>query len=154
MQTSLRHIILIISFTLSTQACAAEKQIHSDTQFIVQLSATFIQKRQNNSHEIEAHRNAKLQQWSQQTGLILKAVPPTNQQRWIIKANTQDSTYIKNLMNTVSDDVDVKYIERDSIMTIQPIRHLSPIPPPKKPSNQIHPTQTDNIINSVFIFMC
>lgn len=129
----LRHIILIISFTLSMQACAAEKKIHPNTQFIVQLTNTSIQKRQNNSHEIKVHRKAKLQQWEQQTGLTLKAVPPTNQQRWVIKANTQDSTYIKKLINIVSNDVDVKYIERDNIMTIHPIRQPSPRLSPASP---------------------
>ena len=133
MFTPLRHIILIISFTLSTQACAAENKNHLNTQFIVQLTNTSIQKRHNNSHEIKVHRMAKLQQWGQQTGLALKAVPPTNQQRWVIKANTQDATFIKKLINIVSNDIDVKYIERDNIMTIHPIRLPSPILSPASP---------------------
>ncbi|OUS00252.1 hypothetical protein A9Q81_10820 [Gammaproteobacteria bacterium 42_54_T18] len=133
MLISLRHIVLIISFTFSVQACAAEKQIHHDTQFIVQLTDTTIQKLQSGAQKVEVHRNKKLQQWGQQTGLALKAVPPTNQQRWIIKANTQDATHIINLINTVSDDIDVKYIERDSIMTIQPIQRPIPMLPPMTP---------------------
>ncbi len=133
MLNSLRHIVLIISFTFSAQACAAEKQNHRDTQFIVQLTDTTIQKLQSGALKIEKHRNTKLRQWGLQTGLALKAVPPTNQQRWIIKANSQGATHIKNLINTVSGDIDVKYIERDGIMTIQPIQRpipmLSPVTP-------------------------
>ena len=133
MLISLRHIVLILSFTFSAQACAAEKQIHHDTQFIVQLTDTTIQKIQNGGLKVEGHRNAKLQQWGLQSGLALKAVPPTNQRRWIIKANTQDTTQIKNLIKTVSGDIDVKYIERDGIMTIQPIQRPIPMLPPMSP---------------------
>lgn len=112
------------------QACAAENQAHRDSQFIVQLTDVSIQERQNKPSQVQAHRNTKLQQWSKLTGLTLKAVPPTNQQRWIIKANTQDASQIKNLINTVSNDTDIKYIERDGIMTIQPILRPTPMQPP------------------------
>ncbi len=126
----IRHIMLIISFTFSIQACAAENQTHRNSQFIVQLTDISIQKLQNKPSQVQVHRNTKLQQWSKLTGLILKAVPPTNPQRWIIKANTQDASHIKNLINTVSNDTDIKYIERDGIMTIQPIQRPIPMQPP------------------------
>lgn len=125
-----RHIMLILSFTFSIQACAAENQAHRDSQFIVQLTDNTIQKFQNKTSQVQAHRNTKLQQWSKLTGLILTAVPPTNPQRWIIKANTQDAAHIKNLISTVNNDADIKYIERDGIMTIQPIQRPIPMQPP------------------------
>ena len=133
MPISLRHIILIIGFSLSAQACATEKQMHRDTQFIVQLSDTAIQKSQDNTFNVESHRNAKLQQWSQHSGLELKAVPPTSLQRWIIKASTQNPDEIKKLIRIVGNDTDVKYIEKDGIMTIQPTQRPIPILLPMSP---------------------
>lgn len=120
MLISLKHIALIIGFTFSIQACTTEDQVRGDSRFIVQLTDNAIQKFQENSPQIEAHRTKKLQQWGKATGLILKAVPPSNRQRWIIKANTQDASHIHNLMNTANNDSDIKYIEKDGIMTIPP----------------------------------
>ena len=133
MPISFRHIMLIIGFTLSTQACATEKQIHRDTQFIVQLSDAVIQKSQDKTFNVESHRNEKLQQWSQHSGLELKAVPPTNLQRWIIKASTQNPDEIKKLIRIVGNDTDVKYIEKDGIMTIQPTQRPTPMLLPTTP---------------------
>lgn len=114
-------------------ACATKNQTHQDSQFIVQLTDISIQKLQNNTPQVQAYRNTKLQQWSKLTGLILTAVPPTNPQRWIIKANTQDAAHIKKLISTVSNDADIKYIESDGIMTIQPIQRPIPMQPPMNP---------------------
>ena len=133
MPISLKHIMLIIGFTLSAQACATEKPIYRDTQFIVQLTDTIIRKLQDNTFNVKSHRNTKLQQWSQHTGLELKAVPSTNLQRWIIKASTQNPDEIKKLVHIIDNDTDVKYIEKDGIMTIQPTQRSIPILLPTNP---------------------
>ena len=133
MPISLKHIMLIIGFTLTAQACATEKKIHKDTQFIVQLTDTAVQNPQDNTFNVKSHRNAKLQQWSQHTGLELKAIPPTNLQRWIIKASTQNPDEIKKLIHIIGNDTDVKYIEKDSVMTIQPTQRPTPMLLPATP---------------------
>lgn len=133
MQTSLRQIVIIMSFVFSAQACVAEKNTHQNTRFIVQLTDASIQKRQHDVNQVETHRNTKLRQWSLLTGLTLKAISPTNQQRWIIKTNTQNPEHIKNLINTISIDGDVKYVEEDIIMNInliqRPPKLLAPATP-------------------------
>ncbi len=133
MPISLRHIAIIISFVFSTQACVAENKIHRNTRFIVQLTDASIQKHQNDTHRVEAHRKTKLHRWSQLTGLILEAVPPTNQQRWIIKANTHKTAHIKKLIDIIRIDSDVKYIEKDIVMNINQIQRPPPMLTPATP---------------------
>jgi len=74
-------------------------------------------------------RDKTLKKWENATGLTLKAVPPTNKQRWVIEANTINAQQIKSLLDSVQKDNRVKYIEEDRIMTIMPVQRIQPMQP-------------------------
>lgn len=120
MRTSIKQIILLFGLSFSMLACASEhKQTinpsHQSSRFIVQLTTPTAEQNQK-------QQKATLQQWEKDSGLTLKLVPPSNNQRWIIEANTQDNQQKKHLINIVSQHSNVSYIEEDSVMTIMPIK--------------------------------
>jgi len=125
MVTSIKQIILIFGLSFTMLACASEQESkinpsHQSSRFIVQLTPSATEQNQ---------KTATLQQWEKDSGLTLKFVPPTNVQRWVIEANTQNSKQKKHLIDIVSKDSNVSYIEEDSIMTTMPIQRSFTAPP-------------------------
>ncbi|OUS25309.1 hypothetical protein A9Q99_22220 [Gammaproteobacteria bacterium 45_16_T64] len=128
MFSHLPKITFFIWLLLSTVACAEENIALENSRFIIQLTATATEQIQTPNQQ-----QLKLRQWSDSTGLTLRLVSPSNNQRWIITADTENPTRQQALIDVVSKDNAVKYIEADGIMTIMPIQRPIPMRLPPKP---------------------